>query len=76
VPSPAALVADVVATGERLERAFAALDDAALSGPFPAPLVGGGRTLEDGLHFLHFHETYHLGQIGLLRRILGHPGFA
>jgi hypothetical protein len=75
-PSPAALVAEVVAGGERIERAFAALPDEALSGAFPSRLVGGKRTLEDGLRFLYFHETYHLGQVGLIRRILGHAGFA
>jgi uncharacterized damage-inducible protein DinB len=26
------------------------------------------------LLFLHFHETYHVGQIGLLRRLLGKEG--
>jgi len=24
--------------------------------------------------FLQFHESYHVGQIGLLRRVVGHPG--
>jgi len=24
--------------------------------------------------FLQFHENYHVGQIGLLRRLVGHPG--
>ena len=26
------------------------------------------------LHFYHFHETYHVGQLGLLRREAGLPG--
>ena len=26
------------------------------------------------LHFLQFHEAYHVGQLGLLRRVLGKPG--
>lgn len=34
----------------------------------------GNSTLEDYLYFLYFHEAYHLGQIGLLRRFLGKPG--
>ncbi len=26
------------------------------------------------LHFLQFHEAYHVGQIGLMRRVVGKPG--
>lgn len=26
------------------------------------------------LHFLQFHEAYHVGQLGLLRRVIGKPG--
>lgn len=42
-----------------------------------------GRTLPDGtdriadaIRFLAWHETYHLGQLGLLRRLAGKPGLA
>ncbi|MCB2199229.1 DinB family protein [bacterium] len=31
-------------------------------------------TLEERLLFLNFHESYHVGQIGLLRRLVGRPG--
>jgi len=34
----------------------------------------GTKDLSGGMHFLHFHESYHLGQIGLIRRIAGLPG--
>jgi uncharacterized damage-inducible protein DinB len=37
--------------------------------PFPAP----GPTRLDALVFLAQHEAYHLGQMGLLRRISGLP---
>ena len=33
-----------------------------------------GQPLNDYLRFLHFHEAYHVGQVGLLRRWLGLPG--
>lgn len=36
----------------------------------------GSETVLGGLNFLHFHESYHLGQIGYLRRLLGKPGLA
>jgi hypothetical protein len=31
-------------------------------------------TLGDKLGFLQFHEAYHAGQIGLLRRLVGKEG--
>ena len=37
--------------------------------PFPAP----GPTRLDALIFLAQHEAYHLGQMGLLRRVCGLP---
>ena len=33
-----------------------------------------GKSVDDVAHFLHFHEAYHFGQIGLLRRGAGKPG--
>jgi uncharacterized damage-inducible protein DinB len=38
------------------------------------PLPDGSDTLAGAAHFLHFHESYHLGQIGLLRRMAGKKG--
>jgi uncharacterized damage-inducible protein DinB len=42
-----------------------------------------GRKMPDGsediggaIRFLAWHETYHLGQLGLLRRLAGRPGLA
>ncbi len=42
-----------------------------------------GRTLPDGsdsiggaIRFLAWHEAYHLGQLGMLRRLAGKPGLA
>jgi len=32
------------------------------------------KTLADDLAFLYFHEAYHAGQIGLIRRLLGRKG--
>jgi uncharacterized damage-inducible protein DinB len=31
-------------------------------------------TLEQQLGFLAFHESYHVGQVGVLRRLIGKPG--
>ena len=34
----------------------------------------GDESLGDTLHFLQFHEAYHIGQMGLLRRMAGKEG--
>jgi uncharacterized damage-inducible protein DinB len=34
----------------------------------------GDQTLAQRLHFLQFHEAYHVGQLGLLRRMAGKEG--
>lgn len=39
------------------------------------PFPDGTTTVGGGAHFIHFHETYHLGQMGLLRRLGGKKGF-
>ena len=40
----------------------------------PAPSGKEGETVETGLSGLVFHEAYHVGETGILRRLLGHPG--
>lgn len=52
-----------------LEAALGALSDADL-----ARVHENNETLGQRLAFLHFHEAYHLGQLGLLRRIAGKEG--
>ena len=39
-----------------------------------ATRANDGRTLAEVLGFFHFHEAYHTGQIGVVRRIVGRPG--
>ncbi len=56
--------------------ALAALSEEALNGSVPEPhnrppLTG---SVGDALIRLHYHEGYHNGQIGLLRRLAGKPG--
>ena len=56
--------------------AIAGLSDEQLSGSIPGPYARPPLTgsLADALGRLHFHEAYHNGQIGLLRRFAGHEG--
>ena len=48
---------------------------AALDGLAPGPVDEAvGASGQSGVPFFHFHEAYHVGQIGLARRCLGLPG--
>lgn len=50
--------------------ALAGLSDEALAAPMPAPF--GGETTRAGLlSFLAVHQSYHAGQLGMLRRAAG-----
>jgi len=58
-----------------LMEGIAALDEAKLTAEAP-PLGDFARpdTLERRVLFLYFHETYHIGQLGLMRRLAGKEG--
>ena len=45
-----------------------------LSGPGPSQLPVEVDTLSPGISFLVWHESYHIGQMGYLRKWLGHEG--
>jgi hypothetical protein len=36
------------------------------------PIPTGGKTTEDALAFLILHETYHIGQMSIIRKLLGY----
>ncbi len=61
---------------QKLIAALAAMPDEALAAPIPEqfrrpPLTG---SIGDALARLNAHESYHGGQIGLLRRLIGKQG--
>lgn len=55
------------------ERLMARLDTLT-SADLAAPSGMGDNSVEQMLGFLQFHESYHTGQIGLLRRLAGKEG--
>ncbi|MBA3846887.1 MAG: DinB family protein [Planctomycetes bacterium] len=72
--------ADLLAAFHAAHRAMAERWDSLTPADLAKPL---GRTLPDGadtnggaLRFLAWHEAYHLGQLGLIRRLVGKPGAA
>jgi uncharacterized damage-inducible protein DinB len=66
------------ALGQSQERILGALSratDLDLNKPAATPTSPTGDTSVGGqLSFLHFHESYHSGQLGLLRRLAGKEG--
>jgi uncharacterized damage-inducible protein DinB len=75
-PDPAELTADFDASGSRLEARLAALTDEDAAAEIPNAMPDGSRTVDGFVHFMYFHECYHLGQMGLLRSQRGKPGIA
>jgi uncharacterized damage-inducible protein DinB len=70
-PTRAAIESAWQATHAAMREAFAAATAAQLSAPAPTELPGV-RTVADQLAFGAFHESYHVGQMGYVRRQLGH----
>jgi uncharacterized damage-inducible protein DinB len=62
-------------TRGRMREAFEALTDAKLAEPANRSLPGV-KTLADLIAFSAFHESYHVGQMGYVRRLLGQTGIA
>ncbi|MGQ0552734.1 MAG: DinB family protein [Planctomycetota bacterium] len=71
--APALLREALIKNGEKLRKFLVTRTPEQAEAPF-MPFPDGSRTMQAGAHFLHFHESYHLGQIGLLRRLQGKPG--
>lgn len=53
---------------------LAAASPAELDGPAPHQFPVGGSTLLGALGFLAQHDSYHIGQLALLRKLAGLPG--
>ena len=53
-----------------------ALTAEAAAAPFGRALPDGSDTIGGAISFMAWHETYHMGQLGLLRRLAGKPGAA
>ncbi len=58
-----------------MRAAFATLTAERLAAPAPVSFAGA-KTIADLLAFFAFHEAYHLGQVGFIRKQLGHSSLA
>jgi len=61
-------------TQERMLAGIASLTEEELAAPAPFSPGGGPETLGSLLTKATVHEGYHLGQTGILRRVVGKPG--
>ena len=74
-PSRSAIEARFNETHEAMRAAFASLTAERLAAPAPVS-IAGAKTIADLLAFFAFHEAYHLGQVGFIRKQLGHSSLA
>jgi hypothetical protein len=75
-PSRGVIESGWTATHARMREAFAALTDSRLAEPSQGKPLPGAKTMGDRLAFFAFHESYHVGQMAYVRRLLGHSGVA
>jgi uncharacterized damage-inducible protein DinB len=70
--SLAAMKKDLKLSEERIQQGLEVLTAHDLNEP--VGLFGSDKTRAEQLAFLQFHEAYHVGQIGTLRRMVGKEG--
>lgn len=71
----AEIVADYASVQQRIFEGIAGLETASLGKPAPfSPINNPDETIGSLIAGLVFHETYHIGQTGVLRRVTGHDG--
>ena len=72
----ASVLAAFHAAGAAMASGWEALTVEAMAVPLGRTLPDGSDTVGGAIRFLAWHEAYHLGQLGLLRRLAGKPGRA
>ncbi|MFN2513071.1 MAG: hypothetical protein ABR568_16820 [Pyrinomonadaceae bacterium] len=66
------IVADLERSQDRLVAGLSKVSEPELSAAAPDKSIA--KTVGETLFVLQFHEAYHAGQTGLLRRMAGHEG--
>ncbi len=73
-PAAIELLDDFMRSRKPLTELFASLTEEQADADWGREFPDGSTTILGGAFFLHFHETYHIGQLGYIRRLLGKPG--
>jgi len=74
-PPAELLMDDYKHTGRRLSDILALVSREQADEAVEHQAPDGSTTVEGAINFYFFHEVYHLGQLGLIRRVLGKPRF-
>jgi len=73
-PSVEFLLKDISNTGLKITKYLNAISDEDADKELPQTLPSGDNNIRGYAYFLYFHEGYHMGQIGFVRRVAGKPG--
>ena len=71
---PMVLVRAFHAAQEAMAARWEAVTPEDLARPFARTLPDGSNTVGGAVNFMVWHETYHLGQLGFMRRLAGKAG--
>ena len=74
-PTVESLLGEFESLGSEISDALEELGPDGLSKAVSLDLPDGSRTVEEGVFGLYMHECIHLGQLTLIRRLLGKPRF-
>ncbi len=72
-PAPQQVIADFAAVGAEIVAKLSGMTNEDFTRTVSHIVTRRDVTLAEQLQFFHFHESYHLGQIGLIRAMLGLP---
>ena len=75
-PDPQAIKTVGIELTKRLQAKLTTITDADLAAPVTAVQLPNVRTIVEALAFFAFHEAYHVGQLGYVKRALGYTAIA
>lgn len=75
-PEPQAIKAMGIDLTKRLQAKLAAITEDELAAPVTAVKLPNVNTVVDALAFFAFHEAYHVGQLGYVKKALGYAPIA
>ena len=75
-PEPRAIKAAGVEMSKRLHAKLATITETELAAPITTVKLPNVNTVLDALAFFAFHEAYHVGQLGYVKKALGYTAIA
>jgi uncharacterized damage-inducible protein DinB len=75
-PDPQAIKAKGIELTQQLREKLASITEGELAAPVTAVKLPNVSTVGDALAFFAFHEAYHVGQLGYVKKALGYASIA